>query len=584
MKNLILILFSLIIISANAQEKKIVGSFVFNEKIHGYEFIEKDPKTKIYSLTISKFKTNAKIVNEKNNELSGNQVNKDNTEIVKKISSQQEENLLKSESKTLQNVAGLSIETYEKAIKELIEGLWVGDLDLNSVQEKELDYVAKNLFFEIKTRIEFIDQQPKTGALFLQSSKINVYQSIIEPDYKLRLKQQNFKDTIITELNINELQIQFSEGTINNLQLFTTDPEDANIINRIKFRNNTPISISSKFDPESFGYIRIYYDQTSASKAFESEIIREIKINETKTILGSTPYVKLNEFLRYDILFANKNEDYSPSDTVLTLTPDFFIKEVYKEKTSKVLTARTFSDLAGINENQPNGLIQIEVFRRLNLVTENRQSSNSGYFEALRYFTPKFSINKIEENERYLQIQDKTDNIKDSTNAVIIRELTVSPIDLVKHRQFELSGDLNLIAYNIPKVKFFLDLNYSLSQATFSYKETEDSEILSPVYFSTYGALGYIQFLTDSRFGLKIGYDVKKQLLHNKEISGSNESIITINENKINWYGAGWLLANLKTSDNSEIFFRSRYSQLFGDTSANFWEIQIGYSFDIIKK
>src|SRR5690606_12953216 len=78
------------------------------------------------------------------------------------------------------------------------------------------------------------------------------------------------------------------------------------------------------------------------------------------------------DLLLLDIVLENDKEDYSPSNRTITLTPASNIQELKKEQRSKILEVSAFTDLAGLDQDQPNGLIQIEAKRRITVSTRSR--------------------------------------------------------------------------------------------------------------------------------------------------------------------------------------------------------------------
>ncbi len=510
-------MFSFVSIKFN-EAKTIYGNFVFDNQIVAYEFSQVDQSKNYFQLKFFKIHEDS-----------------DTEQLI--------------DTKILDNLTDIQIDIYEIAIRQLLESLFPQStyfISPNNTRNLYLKNLSTKLFYELKNRMEFEETRPTTGIMYLIKDKIVVHNKDNDPNLTLELK-------------IKKVEIQFADGGFNNILIETIGVNENNPNNVTKFRNNIPISISGKFDPENFSHHKIYHD--GATGGLEAE---------------KNYFIKLNELIRYDIRLENNKEDYSPADTIITLTPNIFSAEVFKDKTSKILSARTFTDLVGIDEQQPNGLIQIEVFRKFNLITSRKQFPKRTYTGGFTYIQPVFSLTKIEENKRYLPINDIS-KIEES--------FTVNPIEILSYQQFNFGFDLNIGSFNIPnfKSKFFLDMHYDLGRTTLAFEESETSNILTRLNYSTYGPTLYYQILPDSRFGFKTGYDVRKQSVHANKVSLPDNSQVDLINDDLKWYGTYWFLGNFKTNPNSELFFRLRYHHRYQESESNFLQIQLGVSFDVIR-
>ena len=160
-------------------------------------------------------------------------------------------------------------------------------------------------------------------------------------------------------LDVDSLVIEFYDGTIKDMCLFTHTSCGAIVI----FSNLMPISFSSKYDitklsarsdrnRKLYAY-KIYYNQGH----FENP--------------PTTPFVYIDEVLDYVRFIKLLTEDYSPSNQVVTVKPGQPLMQLEKETTSQIVEARIYSDLVGIDDDQPNGLIQVEAWKKLMLNTKN---------------------------------------------------------------------------------------------------------------------------------------------------------------------------------------------------------------------
>lgn len=527
MKKILLTLFICSISTTFALSKTIYGNFVFENQLVAYEFSRIDKNKSLFKLKFFKIQTS---------DNSGPAPN----------------------PKILENLTDIQIKEYQIAITELLKSLYPeNSIFTDSSQSSKLNVLTTKLFYELKNRMEFEDNSPLTGRMFLLSENIKIYPSkalVLTNNTKFNFENgpKNF--------SIKKVEVQFADGGINNILVEASAPNEKNPNNVAKFRNNSPISISSKFDPENFKKFVLFHDGATG-------------IVDTESTFYS---IKLHELLRYDIILENNKEDYSPQDTIITLTPGIFSAEVFKDKTSKILTARTFTDLVGIDDQQPNGLVQIEVFRKFNFMTRRYQRTRTIHDGLFVYFQPMFALTKIEENKRFLEIND-VPNIENS--------FVINPIEILRYQQFNFGIDLNIYNLNFPDVKskVFFDFHYDLGRTTLAYQESETSNILTRLNYSTYGSTFYYQILPDSRFGIKTGYDVRYQSVHANQVSIPGNKQLPLINDELKWYGTYWFLGNFKTNPNSELFFRLRYHHRYQESESNFLEIQLGASFDIIR-
>jgi hypothetical protein len=93
-------------------------------------------------------------------------------------------------------------------------------------------------------------------------------------------------------------------------------------------------------------------------------------------IKGLDRFIQLSDLLLLDIQPENDKEDYSPVNSVIELRPSHAIAELKKEKRSRILDVAAFTDFVGMDQGQPNGLVQIEAKRKFNINTKSRLLRN----------------------------------------------------------------------------------------------------------------------------------------------------------------------------------------------------------------
>jgi len=240
--------------------KTIRGTFVAKNEIVAYEFRKSDPNIERYELSFMKFDVNS----------SENRV-------------------------IIEGLSNLHFDSYKIAINKLLNEVFGEDIP-------DRDKIATNLFYELKSRMEFQDDQPMTGIFYLLTDKIFLINDTSLKD----VKSNNSKSLILEkenkvkiELFINKVEIEIASGSIKNILIEARKEKDKNSIKVYKFRNNIPIGISGKFDPEKFMDHSIFLDPSTNYDAIGEEYA----------------HVNLSNVLRFDISLENNKEDYSPADT-----------------------------------------------------------------------------------------------------------------------------------------------------------------------------------------------------------------------------------------------------------------------------
>jgi hypothetical protein len=254
-----------------------------------------------------------------------------------------------------------------------------------------------------------------------------------------------------SNFTIQSIQIQFQDDFIENIKIFGKIRGNNHLF---RFENIYPIGFSTKRD-------------------FRNLI--ETKLLEKSDYINySNMYLKLGEVLSYSQNLANDNKDYSPANQVLTINAiSDSVKEVslYKDQTSKILELQVFSDLKGADNNNPNGLIQLELNKKLNFFSQRYNATwkilpwhwgngktyeNKANFGLFNYITPQFSIDKIENNQKRLILNhiDTLSLAADTSKALVY----ASTINLMRHQIYSVGMDLSWLLFDIPNIKSTINI------------------------------------------------------------------------------------------------------------------------------
>lgn len=509
---------------------------------------------------------------------------------------------------------------------DLFEDFMESKLSYSPINDSELSDKAKEIFYKIKARLDFIDDEPITAYLILKKNYAYSYLTANSSNY-----YKGDLGKIILKHNVKEVDIETEDGAIKNISV-NLDEFKENIIGGtssksfLQFKNIHPISISGKFDPEKLSNALLY--------CFDCYGIK-----------GVTRFIRLSEVIMIDISYENDKEDYSPTNKTFSLTPMESIVELRKEKRSRIMEVAAFSDFVGLDQENPNGLIQIEAKRKININTryhtmfrkadkhlteklnftdvdtivvekvdkkriryeikykissiknsdtslENdgikyiyipykEDSSFTGhvikgrrlrpnYYNFFGSIEPRLLFSKLEENNRYLVL----DSLSSSNSEIVGGIVPINPIELFRHQLASFGLNLNVFKFSFPQLKFsisLLDVGYYWYRTRVQlYNDTEASSTI-PLNSQFWQFGSSFHFKPDSRWGVNFGVNYIKQEIWNESfaLSNSNGLLQTTFD------------AHLKTSNYAKLFFRFRWNQEYKNKNNNFTQFQLGYSLDL---
>jgi hypothetical protein len=394
-----------------------------------------------------------------------------------------------------------------------------------------------------------------------------------------------------TILKVKDIQMEVQDGAIENIYVSCIDT----VTNReIYFKNNYPISFSRLIDYRS-----------------PSNIILFLNTNYNN-IDGYDFCIVLSDLIRYKPYLWPDSRNYSPQNKVHVLVPPLKDFKLYKEETTKILKAKVFTDVVGLKGNQPNGLIQTEVskkilistrrFRRILPFKVNERKFNSGY---LTFIEPEIAISKIEDNNFSIPARNKFYLINNSLDS----RKYLSTLEIHQYQNFKAGVTTNLMLTNITNWSSTIFLNVKIN---FGRTAVSDSvRIYNNNIITTTGGindftLNTIQFIPeliwqikpDPRYGVSLGSSLNYMFTRHPEIIevGNLRKYEVENENTNNNYLCSFfMLAHLKTGlsfndeertgeSKGEFFFKMAYNFVDTDHEQNFFQAQLGYSFYLLKK
>jgi len=304
--------------------------------------------------------------------------------------------------------------------------------------------------------------------------------------------------------------------------------------------------------------------------------------------------INLADIIDYKFKTYNYSYGKNPSDQVVNLNEGTTEVPLYKERNFDIIKAAMFTDFIGVDDDKPNGLIQIEIWRKINVLSRrygaNMQSTNVGFFTSI---TPLVTFSKIENKNRRIVV----DNWTDTSSGILLQRPFVRTIQLVEHANFYAGFSLNTFLIAIPdfKTNIYFNTTFGLGLTSLqdSVRVLENGAIAakSPINFNTnliqWSGDITVRFLEDARFGLWLKQGINYLYSTNNQVAqikAENEflSSFDIGSPASYWYLTTEVYANIKFSSASQMFARVRFHSQLGNINSNYFQAQLGFAFNII--
>lgn len=400
--------------------------------------------------------------------------------------------------------------------------------------------------------------------------KINSLITALNPEFSRSLNRN---------LDVTEVEIEFNEGFIENITVRGHLGKDPNRNDNapLEFTNNYPIGFSSKKD----------FDNLSDVKLFEKRNRSSLK----------NLHIIVDNIFDYNYNLDLNTKDYSPQNGIIPFKMGQKT-HLTKIQSSKILEAKIFTDLVGIDSDKPNGLIQTEISRRFNMHSKrwgffNEQVANWGSFA---FIEPTVIISKIEQDNRRLPLN----NNKSIVNGKIYDRSSVPLLQLREFQHLSVGTDLNLLIFDFPNIKSaimfnggfrfgrtaLLDTTYRVSDGIIVANDVVDRIGVSTLEF--YPEITY-KIQPERRYGFNFSYRPSWFRLLNSDVMqvtkgvDYNSSDIT---NKSSMFSNFEILGYLdpNKTQNGRLFFRYRFFHALNNSNTNFYQAQFGYSFFLLSK
>ncbi len=360
---------------------------------------------------------------------------------------------------------------------------------------------------------------------------------------------------------VDSVEFEFENGGLHNVKALGT-------INGIPqlFENYYPMSFSTKL-----------------------AINREDGYNMRSAWGRNKMVINTRDLFKYNYHQSNRNENYAPKDQVVTVKPSRQGVLLYKERTSEILKAKVFTDLVGLDDEQPNGLIQTEFSKPVNLNTKPWGifgKYQSSYLIVLNKMEPLLTFNKIEQDEKSIPITKKGDNS------------VVTYSDVLRYRKASLGVDVEAIQLSIPSLHSVFSitggLHYSLITFEQEFENTTTNGDTVMIETNSFTNLArdvgfgiHWQINASDKYQFRLSYSPRYMRLFGND--DPNKDIIPVANlrasepvdatDRTERFQLFEFLASAQLSARGDLFLRGRYNFLKDNTNQNFFQIQLGYSF-----
>lgn len=500
----------------------------------------------------------------------------------KKVRFEQNNVALQEITEALKNIISLKIKVKDK------EDLTNEKITLNALKES------------LKTRRDLASKQ---APILNDSISRN-------EDQNLQLKrriEEIYLNLLHDSLKIDSVQIEFNDGSIENIQVIGRLKSSNNVL---KFSNVGPIGFTGKMEIEALNNRWLF-------ATFGNDIIYSINAGQVIKDYYEKYEVERRDYSPRNQTFTISRKSIAPqlqNSGVQNCSPEkstndsIFIKDVYKEYSSDILTGTIFTDLNGLSGDEPNGIIQTEFYKEMAIFKQrfnferpmfktktinlNVKPKSDFSFGFASYVKPHFVISKIESENKILELGYKNLTINNQTDSIFY----ASTIDLRKHESFRVGLGFNLLFFDLPSAKTSIFLDYSFYGARIPVIKPATESQPAPQKFNSnaieHGAFVTTEFFTDERYGLRISggfnaYHVYNdkfiQVGDNRDFSNNTEM-----EDKSKYRSTYWkaeFLAYLKPNSDGKgkIFFRYSYYMPHDHADLSWSQIQLGYAFSVTK-
>ncbi|MCF8370653.1 MAG: hypothetical protein K9H64_03455 [Bacteroidales bacterium] len=445
----------------------------------------------------------------------------------------------------------------------------IGELTIDTLVELKYYYPDETRLAKLKKCLSCKSDKKKNKNIEIDST--------IVPNNEKNAVLYNRLVTIDT-LIVKDVEIEFFDGFIETIKI-NASGDNTPLFNGLVFENKYGIGFSS----------RINYKALYETKLYSNRIDTNI-------------YVVLGDVLKYDYKIRQRTKDYSPqNNTIYTYGGEKV--ELRKMDSNRLFDFIVFTDLMGVNGDNPNGLVQTEFSKDIQINTRRHQTTNKFWLNKLfqgygwlQFIEPSFTLSKLEDNNRYLiPLREEDLYINPVSGPKLRTSLRTNPLDIHRYQRLSLGIDLNVLFFDSPEGKFHAQINAGARFGSTLIRDSIhhlsiDTNIVNSGIVNDFGINYFtlspeakIQFYPDERFGMVLSYRLNFLIsaFNNPELISEwkNGKPYRDYENKSNTFE---IMGFWQTKDSSnKIFVRWRFHNQVHNIYNNYHQFQTGILFYI---
>ena len=396
----------------------------------------------------------------------------------------------------------------------------------------------------------------------------------------VRLRKDSFellmRENQVFGVLINpQLSISFCDGYMENVQL---KGELKHSGEKVVLGNSLPVGISSRQNLVSLS------KQKLISTTSYAHLEGDVENHKCKEQCKHRLFIPLEDVLSYEPIIDLNLNDLSPGNQVISLDKEVSEKKVRKEGDVYLLEGAVYSDLLGtFNAENPNGVLQIELEKRFNILNIVKVIGIDGSwtnfgFGGLEHLDLQAHLLKAEVDNKLLKpsLLDELDRHGDNKEAITY-------LDIHQQKNYSIGASLNLFFLKFPHQK--IDFSLDATGKFFGVAIGKNLSSLQQVYQngSEFGGELSIKFVPEKRINLKYSLGLNKVC-----VPSLNDSIVSIVNGQIA-EGKPWIVSqeaklSLNFENQGKLFLRYGLHYSMGNSERNYSQLQFGYSFYILEK
>lgn len=367
----------------------------------------------------------------------------------------------------------------------------------------------------------------------------------------LKSKLQSYKNELLVEkvedsMKVLSAQLVFEDGGIRQVLIEGQYKGKKGDEKRI-YSNKFSIGSSTRQNFKDLGKIKLYQE----------------------TNFKPSGYIVFSDVLTGLRQPGLRTNDHSPVDQSFVLYPGQ-TRELFKSPASKLFSLNIFSDVVGFDEQNPNGLIQLEFSKRINLWTKRTDARVFEFMGVgwLTHMMPRFELSKIEENNRTLELSI---NQRDANDRPFL-----SYLELYRYSFTRITSEVNILDFQAPSTS--VHYNVFVGGALTNIRDSVINEN-DRVSMLTVGQNLKILLNPESKWQYEIGIRTIKLVPSSPLFTPGSLNRDNIYETRAReWMNSFEFLISWNTSPDNQLFGRVRFNHELGAIRNNFSQFQIGYS------